>query len=166
MLRGWYNRITVSLYGFFKEVGIRPPDARPDPKVDRPPVIVEPRVPVKPEIGHERPERAPFPERLERGPERGLERYERGPPDMEPERPERSPRISERWEEHRPSEKEKKISRERSPVVPSPQRRKSPSSSPLTVTATVAETTAAKPTTPPGSPREEVGNLVKQMTLL
>ena len=140
VLRGWYNRITISLYGFFKEVNTRHPELRPEPKPERPPVTVDPKAVALTEGAHDRPDRAPYPDR---GPSRGPERvHERGPPDVEPEKAERV-LVGDRTG-----------GTEKSPMAG--QKRKSPPASPQTATATVGETTAAKPTTPPGSPREEV----------
>lgn len=175
VLRGWYNRITISLYGYFTDVNQRPQESRPEPRVERPPVIVETRAPERdPErldresekAAHERiPEQA---ERThDRGPERPMRRErsaERSTSDSGPiergtdERvPERSSESRDRREEPLPLREEKRVGKdkERTPVK-SPSKLKSPPRSPESVTATIGESTAAKPTTPPGSPREEV----------
>lgn len=118
-------------------------------------------------MAHER-----VPERAERTHDRGSEKLgirrersaERGPSDSAPiergadERvPERSSESRDRREEPLPLREEKRVGKdkERTPVK-SPSKVKSPPRSPESVTATVGESTAAKPTTPPGSPREEV----------
>ena len=175
VLRGWYNRITISLYGLFTDVNQRPQEARPEPKVERPPVIVETRAPERdPERPDRESEKAPHervPERAERthdrGPERPMRRErsaERGPFDSAPSErgmdervSERSSELRDRREEQLPVRGERRVGKdkERTPVK-SPSRLKSPPKSPESVTATVGESTAAKPTTPPGSPREEV----------
>ena len=175
VLRGWYNRITISLYGFFTDVNQRPQEPRPEPRVERPPVIVETRASERdPEredrdaekVAHERvPERA---ERVhDRGPERPMRRErstERGPSDSAPTEKGTDERASERPSESRERreeqlhvKEERKVGKEKERTQgKSPPRMKSPPRSPETATATVGESTAAKPTTPPGSPREEV----------
>lgn len=178
VLRGWYNRITISLYGLFTDVNQRPQEPRPEPRTERPPVIVESRAPERDLERMDREvEKVPserVPERAERAHERGLERptrrersADRGPPDLGPgergtdERgSERSTEVRDRHEGQMAPRDERKGVREkeRTPLK-LPPRVKSPSRSPLTVTATVGESTAAKPTTPPGSPREEVCDL-------
>lgn len=163
------------MYGFFTDVNQRPQESRPEPRVERPPVIVETRAPERePErldresekAAHERvPERA---ERThDRVPERPMRRErsaERGPSDSAPSErgtdervPERSSESRDRREEQLPLREEKRVGKdkERTPVK-SPSTLKSPPRSPESVTATIGESTAAKPTTPPGSPREEV----------
>lgn len=175
MLRGWYNRITISLYGFFTDVNQRPQEPRPEPRVERPVVKVEPKHPERDsERMDQASEKAPserVPERAERAHERPLRRErsaERGP---------FGSGISERGLSERPSERlsdsrdkyEDHLSgrddrrnigeKERTPMK-SPPVTRSPSRSPTTVTATVGESTAAKPTTPPGSPREEVRMII------
>ncbi|KAJ7351149.1 hypothetical protein OS493_036351 [Desmophyllum pertusum] len=174
VLRGWYNRVTISLYGLFTDVNQRPQEPRPEPRVERPPVIVETRPPERePERLDRESEKAPHervPERAERAHDRGPDRpmrrersAERGPSDSVPSErgtdervPERSSEPRDRREEQLIVREERKVGkeRERTPIK-SPQRTKSPLRSPESVTATVGESTAAKPTTPPGSPREE-----------
>lgn len=175
VLRGWYNRITISLYGLFTDVNQRPQETRAEPRVDRPPVIVETR-------GLDRDiervlrdtEKVPFekvPERAERdhdrGPERSLRRErsaERGPSDSAlfekspDERTfERTTESKEKRDEQWHAKDERKAGKERERTQSkSPPRIKSPPGSPESAMATVGESTAAKPTTPPGSPREEV----------
>ncbi|XP_066019327.1 protein virilizer homolog isoform X2 [Pocillopora verrucosa] len=174
VLRGWYNRITISLYGLFTDVNQRPQETRAEPRVDRPPVIVETR-------GLDRDiervlrdtEKVPFekvPERAERdhdrGPERSLRRErsaERGPSDSAlfekspDERAfERTTESKEKRDEQWHAKEERKAGKERERTQSkSPPRIKSPPGSPESAMATVGESTAAKPTTPPGSPREE-----------
>lgn len=175
VLRGWYNRITISLYGFFTDVNQRPQESRPEPRVERPPVIVETRAPERdPERLDRESEKAAqerVPERAERthgrDPERPMRRErsaERGPSDSAPSEratdervAERSSVSQERREEQLPLREEKRVGKdkERTPVK-SPSKPKSPPTSPESVTATIGESTAAKPTTPPGSPRDEV----------
>lgn len=179
VLRGWYNRITISLYGLFTDVNQRPQEPRPEPRVERPPVIVETRGPDRdPERVDRESDKAPterVPERAERthdrGPERPMRRErsaERGPFDSAPSErgkdeggSERSSELRDRREEQLPAVREERRvgkDKERTPVK-SPLKLKSPPRSPENVTATVGESTAAKPTTPPGSPREEVYNV-------
>ena len=163
------------MYGFFTDVNQHPQESHPEPRVERPPVIVETRAPERdPERLDRETEKATHervPERAERthdrGPERPMKRErsaERGPSDSTPsergtderalERPSES---RDRREEQLPLREEKRVGkdRERTPVK-SPSKIKSPPRSPESVTATIGESTAAKPTTPPGSPREEV----------
>lgn len=175
MLRGWYNRITISLYGLFTDVNQRLQEPRLEPRAERPPVIVDSRAPDRDSDRVDKePEKTPserVPERAERARERSLERPARrersaegGPPELGP--PERGTdeRGSQRSSEQRdrpegqipPRDERRGIrEKERTPMK-SPPRTKSPLRSPSTVTATVGESTVAKPTTPPGSPREEV----------
>ena len=134
MLRGWYTRITICLYGFFTEVA-KIPEQRPEPRVDRPPVL-EPR-------GSERgpPERPPI--------ERGQERL----PDRVPLEP--SPKPRDRHQDISPdiqSEPRPRPYKERSPPVPPPRKRSSPPRAVDVPMATVGEPTAANPSTPPGTP--------------
>lgn len=163
------------MYGLFTDVNQRPQEPRPEPRVERPPVIVETRAPERDlERLDRESEKTPHervPERAERTHDRGAERpmrrersAERGPFDPGPsdrdtdERvPERSSELRDRREEQLPVREERRIGKdkERTPVK-SPSKLKSPPRSPESVTATVGESTAAKPTTPPGSPREEV----------
>lgn len=164
MLRGWYNRITISLYGFFTDVNQRVHEPRPEARPERPPVIVETRAPERDtevmdlEFGKVPPEMAP--ERAERSQEKGLERPKRDRsadrvPDEGP--TEGSLETRERLEGQLPMKEERKSARERDRIpMKSPPQIKSPSRSPSNVTATVGDNTVAKPTTPPGSPRDEV----------
>ena len=66
------------MYGFFTDVNQRPQESRPEPRVERPPVIIEARAPDK---DSERPDRESekvahekVPERAERAHDRGSER--------------------------------------------------------------------------------------------
>lgn len=164
MLRGWYNRITISLYGFFTDVNQRVHEPRPEARPERPPVIVETHAPERDtevmdlEFGKVPPEMAP--ERAERSQEKGLERPQRDRsadrvPDEGP--TEGSLETRERLEGQLPMKEERKSARERDRMpMKSPPQIKSPSRSPSNVTATVGDNTVAKPTTPPGSPRDEV----------
>ena len=163
------------MYGFFTDVNQRPQESRPEPRVERPPVIVEARAldkdPERPDRESEKVAHEKVPERAERTHDRGSERpvrreksAERGPSDSAPsdrstdERgPDRSSESRDKREEPLPLREEKRVGKdkERTPVK-SPSKLKSPPKSPESVTATIGESTAAKPTTPPGSPREEV----------
>ncbi|CAH3176041.1 unnamed protein product [Porites evermanni] len=170
VLRGWYNRITISLYGFFTDVNQRPQEPRPEPRVERPVIKVEPKHPERDsERMDQASEKAPserVPERAERAHERPLRRErsaERGPFGSGIGERGLSERTSERlsdsrdkYEDHLSGRDDRRNIREkeRTPMK-SPPVTRSPSRSPTTVTATVGESTAAKPTTPPGSPREE-----------
>ncbi|XP_067052413.1 protein virilizer homolog isoform X1 [Acropora muricata] len=163
VLRGWYNRITISLYGFFTDVNQRVHEPRSEARPERPPVIVETRAPEREtevmdlEFGKVPPEMAP--ERAERSQEKGLERpkRDRSADRVADEGPtEGSLETRERLEGQLPMKEERKSARERDRMpMKSPPQIKSPSRSPSNVTATVGDNTVAKPTTPPGSPRDE-----------
>ncbi|XP_068721806.1 uncharacterized protein [Montipora capricornis] len=91
-------------------------------------------------------------------PVRAERTFEQGP--EKPKRDRSADRITElgpnKSSLERSSEREKKGAKEKERIPPkSPPSIKSPSRSPSIVTATVGDSTAAKPTTPPGSPREE-----------
>lgn len=168
VLRGWYNRITISLYGFFTDVNQRVHEPRPEARPERPPVIVETHAPKRdPEVrdlefGKVIPEMAP--EKAEGTHERGLERPKRDRsedrvPDVGP--TEGSVETRERFEGQLPMKDERKGARERERMpMKSPPQIKSPSRSPSNVTAAVGDNTVAKPTTPPGSPGDEVQKVV------
>ena len=143
VLRGWYTRITICLYGFFTDVA-KISEPRPEPRLERPPIIMETRG----------PERGP-PERPHI--ERGQERL----PDKVPMEP--APKSRDKQRDISPdiqNEPRPRPFKERSPTV-SPPRRRSPLPRVADVPmATVGEPTSAKPTTPPGTPpRDGVSDL-------
>ncbi|XP_068721343.1 protein virilizer homolog isoform X6 [Montipora capricornis] len=167
VLRGWYNRITISLYGLFTDVNQRAHELRPETRAERPPVIVEKRGPERDsermdqESGKVAPETVPV--RAERTFEQGPEKPKRDRSadritELGPNKSslERSSEVRDKHEGQPQPREEKKGAKEKERIPPkSPPSIKSPSRSPSIVTATVGDSTAAKPTTPPGSPREE-----------
>ncbi|XP_032239256.2 protein virilizer homolog isoform X2 [Nematostella vectensis] len=94
VLRGWYNKITISLYGYFTDVNrASPAEPRQEPRLDRPSVIMDPRPNERPpDVRPDRDMMEKVPERAERGPVRGYHKtHERGPIEKMPDRRERSP---------------------------------------------------------------------------
>lgn len=82
----------------------------------------------------------------------------RGPDDQRPRKLDSEGRSRRYLEDE---ERVRGRSKDRTPVKSPPPKKRSSRESPSKVTATVGESTADKPTTPPGSPREEVRYVTK-----